>query len=814
MSLLIRTAPQSTRFFRARPLTLAIALALAVPASLSLVAPASAAEQARTQTFDLAAGALADQLNLLAAQAGVYLAGNATLTVGKTSPALQGTYTVEQALQALLAGSQLVAVKTGERRYQLQSAPSEVLQLGAVSISGKAPGSTTEGTGSYTTDSSSSSTRLNIPLKETPQSITVVTQQILQDQHLTNLTDTLEAVAGITVVRESLGADADAYYSRGFQINNYEVDGVPTSSRLDNYTQNTAMYDRVEVVRGASGLISGMGDPSATINLIRKRPTDTAQMSITGKAGNWDRYGTGFDVSGPLTESGNVRGRLVVDYKTQGAWVDRYKQDNNLIYGITEFDLSDATLLTAGFSYQTQHSNQPPRSGFPLFYSDGSKTSFKRSFNTAADWNYYDHQQTSFFTSLEHQFEHGWSGKIEYSRNENKYDSEIVYFAGDINKNTGLGAFVMPNKFQGNPVQNAIDAYATGPFNLFGREHELITGVTLSQIRNDNAPNYGGWIRPGGSYNGSLGPVGNYDGNIAKPDFAKVGEQDFKEDQYAAYMTSRLHLNDETTLILGARVIDWKQSDAYTYYSSAAGDNSKISRKETGVTIPYAGLVYDLSDIWSVYASYTKIFNPQTLQSVSGSYLQPLEGTGYEAGVKAAFNDGKLNTSLAFFKLEQDNLGVYDGDRLTPQGSQAYKAAQGTTSQGMEWEFNGELAEGWQAVGGYTYSVSTDEDNNRIATQIPRHSAKAFTTYRLSGPLDKLTIGGGVNWQSKSGFDLHTYEQKSYAVTNLMARYDITKNLSAAVNLNNVFDKEYYTTTTAGVWGAPRNLMTSFKYNF
>lgn len=796
--------PASRPAFKRTLLSCAI-LGMVVAASPSHAAPVP---------LNIPAQPLASALQALGRQADVQILYGPETVQGLQSKPVNGTLEPAQALETLLGSSGINYQQTGNTLSLTPASTGSTLELGAISISGKAPGSTTEGTGSYTTYNSSSSTRLNIPVKETPQSITVITQQRLQDQRLTNLTDTMEAVAGITVVREGLGADSDAYYSRGFQINNYEIDGVPTSSRQDNYTQNTAMYDRIEVVRGASGLISGMGDPSATINLIRKRPTDTAQASITGEAGTWDRYGAGFDVSGPLTDAGNIRGRLVVDYKDQGAWVDRYKQDNNLIYGITEFDLTENTLLTMGFSYQTQHTNQPPRSGFPLTYSDGSSTNFKRSFNTAANWNYYDHEQTTFFTSLEHQFNNGWSGKVEYSRNENKYDSEIVYFAGSVDKSTGLGAFVMPNKFKGNPIQNSVDAYLTGPFQLFGREHELITGVTLSQIRNEDAPNYGGWVRPGGVYDGTLGPVDSWNGDVAKPTFTNKGREDFKENQYAAYMTSRFHLNDDTTLILGARVINWKQSDEYTYFSAADGDNSKTSRTETGVTIPYAGLVYDLSEIWSVYASYTKIFNPQTFQSTSGSYLDPLEGTGYEAGVKAAFNDGRLNTSLALFKLEQDNLAVYDGSNLTPQGSQAYKAAQGTTSQGVEWEFNGELAEGWQATGGYTYSVSTDKDDNRIATQIPRHNAKLFTTYRLSGPLDKLTVGGGVNWQSKTGFDLHTYEQKSYAITNLMARYDITKNLSAAVNLNNVFDKEYYTTTTAGVWGAPRNLMTSFKYNF
>ena len=351
--------------------------------------------------------------------------------------------------------------------------------MGAISISGMAPGSTTEGTGLYTTYSSSSSTRLNLTQKETPQSVTVITRQRLDDQRLTNLTEVLEATPGITVLRVGVGAENDTYWSRGFQINNFEIDGVPTSARLDNTTQNTAMYDRVEVVRGATGLISGSGTPSATINLIRKRPTAEAQASITGEAGSWDRYGTGFDVSGPLTDSGNIRGRLVVDYKKQNSWVDRVNSDSQMVYGISEFDLSDATMLTVGFSYINNQVNDPLRTGFPMFYSNGNRTTFSRSANSAPDWAYNDRKQTNVFSSIEHQFDNGWSGKVEVSHTQNQFDELINYMNGSIDQDTGAGAYLYPNRWSGTPRQNNLDAYLTGPFSLFGREHELIAGVTM-----------------------------------------------------------------------------------------------------------------------------------------------------------------------------------------------------------------------------------------------------------------------------------------------------------------------------------------------
>jgi len=221
-------------------------------------------------------------------------------------------------------------------------------------------------------------------------------------------------------------------------------------------------------------------------------------------------------------------------------------------------------------------------------------------------------------------------------------------------------------------------------------------------------------------------------------------------------------------------------------------------------------VVYDLNDTWSLYASYTKIFNPQGswVQDAQFKPIDPMQGIGYEMGIKGSHFDGKLNSSVAVFKLEQDNLAIWQHDNV-------YEAKQDTTSKGIEMEINGELAEGWQASAGYAYTLTTDNQDERIYTVLPRHSLKTFTTYRLPGVLDKMTVGGGVNWQSKVGNDLHTFTQGSYAIANLMARYDINEHLEASVNLNNLFDREYYSMAGLyGTYGAPRNVMTNFTYRF
>ncbi|TBV15642.1 TonB-dependent siderophore receptor [Stutzerimonas kirkiae] len=774
---------------------------LTLPLGLVPPLPGSAGQahaEERARTYAIPAGPLGAVLGRFANEAGLVLSFDAALTNGKRSGGLQGRYSVEQGFAQLLAGSGLQLVAGSGGNFSLSPAMQAVstLELSSVTISGKAPGSTTEGTGSYTTWSASSATRLNLSPQETPQSVTVLTRQRMDDQRLDNMIDALNATAGVIVQNSNIGADSPDFMARGSRINNFQVDGVPTSSLLSNDLHSTAIYDRVEVVRGATGMMSGLGTPSATVNLIRKRPTHEPQGGLTAEAGSWDRYGSGMDISGPLNESGNVRGRLVADYKHQHAWVDRYEQDHFVLYGISEFDLSDSSLLTLGFSHLTRDSNSQFRAT-PLFFSNGQRIDFSASDYKWPKWLHYDQELNNAFVSLEQQFDSGWSGKVELNYTQNEYDAIVTNVRGSIDQATGTGATLWPSLWISNAEQIGLDAYATGSYSLFGREHELITGVTLSDLW-AKGPQYG--LSP--SYNRNIPNFYQVDG-MPKPEFIDYGNSVRNEYQYSAYLSSRLQLTDSTNLLLGSRVIDWKRIMEYP----SADD---VRSRESGIFIPYVGIVQALDDTWSLYASYTKIFQPQEDYIIenNGTPLEPEEGTSYEAGIKASFKDGRLTSSLSVFKNEQENLAIWNNDTFL------YDVADSATTKGVELEFNGELAEGWQFTSGYSYSITSDKDNDRILTRLPRHNLKTFTTYRLLGALDKLTVGGGVNWQSRIGEDL--YWQGSYMLVNLMARYEITGNLSGSVNLNNLFDKEYFSSVSSnyGFYGAPRNFMFSLKYRY
>lgn len=770
---------------------------------------AALAQAGAARAYDIPAQTLGATLTRIGQESGESISIDSELVRGLPAPAIQGRYTTEQAAQQALAHSGLQLARTGNgtltvKRAAPGAAAGNAGVLSEVTVSGKAPGSTTEGTGSYTTRSSSSSTRLNLAPNETPQSLTVVTRQLIEDMNARTLTDVVAAVPGIHVSRNGFGDDQYGYYARGFEIRNFEIDGVPAHDGLNLFNHSSVIYDRVEIVRGATGLISGMGNPAATINLIRKRPTLATQASVNVEAGNWGRRGATLDASGKLNASGSVRARVVADYNQQAGWLDRYQQQSGTLYGIVEADIDDATLLTLGFTHQRVDVTAPQRSGMPGLFGDGTLTNLTRSLNYAPRWSYNDQQSEGVFASVEHEWGNGWTGKAEYSYTQSDYDFFFAYSRGTLQQD-GSGSTLLPVRWAGKPSQHNLDLYLTGGFKLLGREHELIGGLTLSRYET-RGPSYGGYLF---SYaNSAAGAIDNlfaYDGNSVAPSFTQSGRSATKTRTDAAYASSRLHLSDDLKLILGGRFVRW-HNDARSW--NASGTASAVLSDEK-VFVPYAGVVYDLNPQWALYGSSTKIFNPQGqwAKDQNNNVLDPLEGTGYEVGVKGSHFGGRLNSSAALFLTKQDNLAVWQ------PSTGAYTAEKGTQSKGIELEASGELAHNWQLAAGYTHTRTTDAEGERLNTFLPRNSVKLHTSYRLSGALQGLTLGGGLRWQSRTGSD--GIWQGGQVIASLMARYEIDRNLSVALNVDNLFDRTYYAYPSANsTYAAPRGVLVSARYSF
>lgn len=798
-------------------LTLAVRRALLASllmASPLLLVPAAQAQPAANQqarAYAIPAGPLDQALNRFASEAGILLSVNAQLTAGKRSQGLNGSYAVNEGLARLLAGTGLRASSNdGDYSLEVAGDSGAALELDETTVIGTQTGDTTEGTGSYTTGSTSTATGLNLSMRETPQAISVVTRQQIEDQNLTDIAQVLEQTPGVVV--DSMGpagSDANHIYVRGTEIGNIQVDGV---NRTDSYgfrddLADMVIYDRVEVVRGATGLMSGTGDPSATVNLIRKKPTLETQRKLTVQAGSWDNYRTELDVSGKLSESGHVRGRFVASKTDSKSHVDRQELEKQVAYGVLEWDISDATMLTVGAEYQDMDNDGAGNHGFPMYYTDGSHFKPSRSFNSGSDWSYHKRKNKTLFTTLEHALGNGWQVKFNAEHSRRSYDDAFATAASGTVNPDGSGISTWTGRWAGEPRQTSFDLSASGPFELFARTHELHLGASHAKSY------YRSYGYPLWSFQ-TIDNIHTWDGSLAVPDaiHTKSTEDALDEIQTGLVAAARWSLSDSLSLITGARVIDWQRDKSSRNLTTGAVTSTK--EQENGIVTPYLGLIYDLNENWSAYASYTTIFKPQNVQQIGGTYLQPKEGENYELGLKSEFWNKRLTAGLSVFEIRQDNLPVADPD------NPGYSIPEsGTKTRGFEMEMAGEVLPDWQVAASYAYAVIENSDDERLLTEVPRDTFKLFTSYRLQS-IPQLKVGGGVRWQGAeyykgAGPNGETFHQSAYSVTDLMAQYAFTPETSVSLNLNNLFDETYYTAIGSRGWyGTPRSFTAILAHAF
>jgi len=810
---------------RLAPLTLAVALA-AIGATPQLQAQTALAAEPLV-SVSLPAQPLGTALNALARQASLQLMVRPDLVAGKQAPAIAGQLSARQALERLLAGTGLVAQVQGNDvivREGTAGAPEKTMAPVTVSAAQERDG-TTEGRASYTTDAMQTATRLALSIRETPQSVSVVTRQQMDEQNIVLQEDLVKRTTGLTFVQYGpSGSDTNGFFARGERVQNMQIDGV--ARLFTDYvgifqTNDMVIYDRAEVVRGATGLMNGLGTPGASINLVRKRPTTDLQASAKLSGGTWDYRRGEADVSGPVNEARTVRARLVAAAQDNQSQVDYEKEKRKVLYGIVEADLAPNTLATIGFAWQDYKATGVGRSGRPFFYTDGTRTHWRRSDSSGARWASTERENRSYFASLEHQFGSGWRSKATLTRDGSDY-TEVPGWTDEfgVDKATGKGVSLWSALWAGKPVQDTLDVYASGPVELFGRRHELVLGATSSRTRNDTQ-GHGRWSFEG--WNSAIDNIFSWDGNTpVQPNNPPISDIHSSERSNSLYATARIKASDRLALILGTRVTSWKRSQSETAYDTGTTDSSY--RQETGEVTPYAGLVYDISRDWSVYGSYTNIFQPQNNMGADGHYLDPQLGNSYETGIKGALMDNRLNVSAAVYKTKQDNFAVSIPGAFAPDGSQAYRAASGTSSRGLELEVAGQLAHNWQGMAGFARNMSADADGKQLNTEVPQSTLKLFSSYRLpqfgGAGAGGLNVGGGLRWQNHTWSDMSylalpgdpIIRQGSYVLADAMLQYAFNQTVGVSVNLNNLFDKRYQVNSNSSYYGEGRNIRMALTF--
>ncbi|MCW0205940.1 MAG: TonB-dependent receptor [Achromobacter sp.] len=785
-------------------------------------AQAAVAVQEGESTFAIAAGPLDQALNQFARAAGVNVSFDAGQVSGLQSAGLNGRWSVPRGLNALLAGTGFEGGRLSSGGYAVRRLPNGgATMLEPVTVTGQEYRLMTEGSGSYTT-SAVTIGKGEQQLRDIPQSVSVVTRQRLDEQNLTSVYDALENTTGVTLQQSPQGGKY--IYSRGFDNSVIQYDGVPLErnmyGRASNYSGGTAFYDRVEVLRGAAGLLQGSGSPGGAVNLVRKRPLQEDRFTVETKAGSWDRYGVQLDGSGRLNEDGSLRGRALIDRQDNHSFVDRVQMKSTTFYGTIEYDFSPRTQVNLGYSYEDLRGS-PSISGLPR-YSNGEEVGFKRSTSFGANWNRQETSNQGFYADFTHAFNDDWHFKMTGAYvQENQY---LKYTASSraINPVTQLGA-VNAARTVADIDTSGVDANLTGKFRAFGRTHEVVVGANYGHSKIDTSYAY--------LVNYATFNAFNFNPDLPEPstaalrasvDEARIGSNR----ELGFYGTTRLQLADPLKLVLGGRFS--RSNRIWTTDTTSAGVlvNGQTTQANTHFT-PYAGVILDLSPQWTTYVSYTDIFQAQMEVNAAGQALKPIVGESYELGLKGELLDGRVNTAFAIFRIDQNNRAQVDFNSSPTCAADyyCYTDAGKVRSQGFDAEISGELTRGWNLYAGYTFNTTKylkdqSSEGQAFAWYTPKHIFRLWTTYQLPGDLSAFTVGGGVNVQSGQSRQIGatTVQASGRAVWSAYTKYQFNRNWAAVLNVNNIFNKTYYSAVgnlVNGIqYGDPRNVMLTLRGTF
>ncbi|HVR50001.1 MAG TPA: TonB-dependent receptor, partial [Pseudorhodoferax sp.] len=526
-----------------------------------------------------------------------------------------------------------------------------------------------------------------------------------------------------------------------------------------------------------------------------------------------DVYRTEIDAGGALNAAGSVRGRVVAATTDRHYFYDIAQSKEPMFYGVVEADLASGTKATAGYRFQEQDIR-----GYTIFqlpmYSDAGSLGLPRSTSLGQDWNRHTARVHDVFAELEHRFDGDWRGKITLNHVQTDLVQKLNTARGAVNPATGAGTAITSNYFVDRDIAaKGLDAHASGSFQAWGGTHRAMFG--------------GGWSEQEGlsrTTTQSLNiPVDIFHFNHAlipeplTPAYANQLRE--RVSLLGLYGSANLELAKPLHLHLGGR-LSWYKSHANNALTGVETTNFRQNAQFT----PYAGLVYDLGPQWSVYASYTSTFVPQTqYRAFEGGPLSPAEGGNYEAGLKGELLDGRLNVAFSVFKIKKRNVAVVDeahrGECAGISTSDCYRNASLLRSKGIDIEVGGQLMPGWEISSGFTVLSTRDDAGAPLTADAPQRILRASTSYTLPGAWSDWKLGATVNAQSSSYVvGPPNVVNPGHAVLDLRAAYRINRSWTAALNVGNVFDRTYWSvigsTRNGNAYGTPRNATLTLRGAF
>lgn len=729
------------------------------------------------------------------------------------------------------------------------------VNLSEVTTYGTSDISATEGTGSYTTQNMNTATGLDLSIRETPQSVTIIPDQLVKDLNLNDVDKTLSYAPGITTTSR-FGMSLPM--SRGFNIDNIQEDGMQSTTALAAqglYGQSKehtdmAFYDRVEVLRGVAGLTQSNGEPGGTINLARKRPQREFGANLSLGGGSWDTYRSVVDVTGGLNQSGSIRSRVIGVIGRDGTFRDMKGSKRGGVSATIEADIGDSTNILAGIIYQKTRGVYDPF-GVPVVDKNGNELNLDRKTTFISDWSRSIYEKYNVFLDIDHYF----SDNIKAYAKLNYTDSESTLKFGGWH-GTGrdpLTRYIGYDRYDNTSKEISLKTGIDATYNLFGQTHDFFISQTMSRekfTQHDRDVFTSAASLTYSTFNKSL--INNEPNWNDISSLCSLGTTCYnlyyvtKIYQQMFTMGTRYNFNNDWHLLVGGRYSWLKRTSTTDNYRRGSHSISPEVKKYK--LTPYIGLTWDFAKEHSMYVSYAEIYKPQTSRDKNDNIIDPVIGYNAEWGIKSEFFDGALNTTLALFQIEQKNRAIQDYEYYDATGLYRYVPEGKVRSRGLDLEANGAITDRWKIFGGYTYNKSEfTKDESRNPTNvdyrkganakpwIPKHLFKIYTSYEM--PLvaqQKLVLGTGIRYQSKTNNQYTRYnittgayypandipDQKAYTLWDANIAYYYNKHFNVNLSVKNITDKKYFINQNNRVagqnnfYGDPRNFMLTLNYTY
>lgn len=644
------------------------------------------------------------------------------------------------------------------------------------------------------------------PLLEIPQSVSVVTREQIEDRNLFTIGEAVQTVAGVTVMPFD-GTNPD-YRARGFVLD-YAYDGVPSTFSSGVPEFDLVIYERVEVQRGPTGLFRGSGSPGGTINLIRKRGQDELTVSGALSGGSWNNYRGEFDVGGPVDKAGRLRVRAVGAVHDRDFFQEKSHTRKLTSYVAADFDLTSTTTLGTSLSYQDTTA-ETPMSGQPA-YTNQQFLNFPRNFQHLPSWNLFTETTVEYAGEVQQRIG-DWSLVVRGLHR----DIPRAWKDAFIRPSTGVDPLTLTAEYvnrrsRGENGKTAVDAYATGPLSLFGREHELAVGYSFDKRTTSFLNRTQTSVGRFSIYNADAIP-------LPPAAFTSGSETDLRQSGFHAQL--RLRPIKPLTIVVGGRISDYTNRSRAIAPSVPTAWTVTPNSRVRGKLTPSVGAVLHITDNVTLYGSYSDIFNPQTAQRSDGAPLDPRVGEQYEAGLKGRFVDGKLNASAAVFRSKDKNRAI--ADTAAPG---FFVQAGVVRIEGFEFEVTGTPIPGLDLTASYTnvkteYEVGTAAQTGAIFDlNTPRHQYKFYARYEPVA-LGGAFVSASLNGQSGvvAGGVAGVREQDAFAVVGAQLGWRFNENLRVFASANNLLDKVYYqrvgSINTYNFYGEPRNFLLTLRASY